>query len=154
MNPGDSWVGGPADGAQWHLQLVPGQIRVLQKQLRHLEGRHSYSWSRCHDEILDVQNAIRHNLSLHKYFKRMQTPKGWVWVVDSQVCSSYQCIVIILSMMVMDIRSFTSGSSKDGGGGQKRAGSPRPPAPVAPVPGPGLGKTLVIHFIRFFLSHV
>ena len=37
--------------------------------------------------MFHVQNAIRHNLSLHKYFKRVQTAKGWVWVVDSQVCS-------------------------------------------------------------------
>ena len=37
--------------------------------------------------MFHVQNAIRHNLSLHKYFKRVQTPKGWVWVVDNQVCS-------------------------------------------------------------------
>ena len=67
-----------------------------------------------------------------------------------------QCLLIILSMvMVMDIRSFTSGSSKDGGEGQKRAGSPRPPAPAAPVPDPGSGETLVklvIGFFKYFSS--
>ena len=62
-----------------------------------------------------------------------------------------QCLLIILSMvMVVDIRSFTRGSSKDGGEGQKRAGSPRPPAPAAPVPGPGSGETLVIYCIFLF----
>jgi len=28
------------------------------------------------------KNAIRHNLSLHKYFKRIQTKKGSAWIVD------------------------------------------------------------------------
>jgi len=30
------------------------------------------------------KNAIRHNLSLHKYFKRIQTKKGSMWIVDEE----------------------------------------------------------------------
>ena len=29
-----------------------------------------------------IQNAVRHNLSLHKCFKRVENVKGAVWTVD------------------------------------------------------------------------
>ena len=35
-------------------------------------------------KISHFKNAIRHNLSLHKYFKRVQTNKGSAWVVDEE----------------------------------------------------------------------
>ena len=59
-------------------------------------------------------------------------------------------IICFSNIMMVDIRNFTRGSSKDGGEGQKRAGSPRPPAPAAPVLGPGSGETLVIYCIFLF----
>ena len=37
----------------------------------------------CEESSL-FKNAIRHNLSLHKYFKRVQTNKGSAWVVDEE----------------------------------------------------------------------
>lgn len=32
--------------------------------------------------VVSLQNAIRHNLSLHKCFVRVESEKGAVWTVD------------------------------------------------------------------------
>lgn len=36
-------------------------------------------WPVCH---VSLQNAVRHNLSLHKCFVRVENVKGAVWTVD------------------------------------------------------------------------
>lgn len=85
-----------AANAQRDLQLVHQDVRVFQAERRHLEGEQNNwpgglrrvrlgrpAFSRSVSVTLN-QNAVRHNLSLHKCFVRVENVKGAVWTVDEE----------------------------------------------------------------------
>ena len=80
----------------WVSQSVsecPGQtFQRRHNDNNHNQGRQCSPWISIKTQknrsglvlILSFKNAIRHNLSLHKYFTRVRTKKGSVWLVDDQ----------------------------------------------------------------------
>lgn len=87
-----------------NLHLVPRELRLLPTKREHVEGQRleggpslfHFQFPLCLEEdsfpeelrylcsSRFFQNAVRHNLSLHKCFKRVENVKGAVWTVDEE----------------------------------------------------------------------
>ena len=72
----------------WYICMVHEEFYLLQRQQPNMEGEQVIaallkSWH----TLCDSQNAIRHNLSLHKCFVRVELSKsrGAVWTVDDSL---------------------------------------------------------------------
>jgi len=62
---------------------------ILESKEQQLALNDIYSWFQTkslyfNSNTATWKNAIRHNLSLHKYFKRIQTKTGSMWIVDEE----------------------------------------------------------------------
>lgn len=88
LPPGNPGIIRHAVDPERHLQLVHADICLFQTQRCNLEGTTASDvyvsvFSNITIALISLnQNAVRHNLSLHKCFVRVENMKGAVWTVD------------------------------------------------------------------------